>query len=100
MADGIPSGSVTFTSDSESDTGAINSLGYAQISATSLTPGTYTYQASYRGDASFQASTSSTQTLTITKGLTSIALSSGGGAATAVTVISLSANLQTDSLAP
>ncbi|MBB5058052.1 hypothetical protein HDF16_002758 [Granulicella aggregans] len=99
LADGLPTGSVTFTSSGQTQTTPINSLGYAQISISSLAPGTYTYQASYPGDASFQSSTSSTQSLTVTKGLTLFSLPQGGGAVTPVNVFQFNALLQTDSVA-
>ena len=99
LADGIPTGSVTFTSNGQTQAAPINSLGYAQVSIGSLAPGTYTYQASYPGDPSFQASGSSPQTLTVTKGATSFALPQGGGAVTPVSVFQFDALLQTDSAA-
>lgn len=75
IADGIATGSVTFTSkDAPTQSGAINSLGMAQVSISSFPPGTYTYTASYPGDASFEASESTPQTLTITKAPTTLVL--------------------------
>jgi subtilase family serine protease len=99
VADGVATGSVTFTSNGNTQSAAINSLGVAQISASSLAPGTYAYQASYAGDASFAPSTSSTQTLTITKGATSFSLSSSAAAVTPSGQVSLTAFLQTQSIA-
>ena len=99
LADGIPTGSVTFTTNGQTQSAPINSLGYAQLSLSSLAPGSYTYQASYPGDASFQASTSSSQTLTVTKGTTSFSLPQGGGAVTPIGVFQFDALLQTDSAA-
>ena len=99
LADGVPTGSVAFTSGGQTRSAAINSLGYAQLPISSLSPGTYTYQASYPGDASLQASTSSPQTLTITKGATSFSVPQGGGAITPVGGVLLNATLQTDSIA-
>ena len=99
IADGIATGSVTFTSNGTTQSAAINSLGVAQISASSFPPGTYAYQASYAGDASFAPSTSSTQTLTITKGATSFLLSSNAAAVTPPGQVTLTALLQTDSIA-
>jgi hypothetical protein len=99
-ADGIATGSVTFTSsDGKSQSAAINSVGIAQVSASSLLPGTYTYQASYPGDASFAPSTSSSQTLTVTKAPTSFQLQSSAAAVTPVGQVTLTAILQTDSIA-
>jgi hypothetical protein len=98
ITDGIPTGSVTFTTNGTTQTAAINSLGYAQIPVTSLSPGTYTYQASYPGDASLLASSSSAQTLTITKGTTSFTMQSGGGAVSPTGDVSPVAILQTDSV--
>jgi len=100
VADGIATGSVTFTSsDGKSQSAAINSVGIAQLSASSLLPGTYTYQASYPGDASFAPSTSTTQILTITKAPTSFQLQSSASAVTPVGQLTVSAILQTDSIA-
>jgi hypothetical protein len=99
LADGLPTGNVTFTSNGRTQIAPIDSLGYAQISISSLAPGIYTYQASYPGDASLQASTSSAQTLTITRGLTSFSLPQGGGAVTPVSAFQFNALLQTDSVA-
>ena len=99
LADGLPTGNVTFTTSGGTQAAPINSLGYAQISISSLAPGSYSYQASYPGDASFQASASSSQTLTVTKGATSFLLPQGGGAVTAVGVFQFTALLQTNSVA-
>jgi hypothetical protein len=100
LADGIATGSVTFTSKGhKSESGAINSLGIAQISISSLPPGSYTYQASYPGDASFQASTSTQQTLTVTKAPTSFQLQSSASAVNPTGQVNLTAILQTDSIA-
>ncbi len=99
-ADGIATGSVTFTSSNGSQSSAvINSLGIAQLSVNSLPPGTYTYQASYPGDASFAPSTSSPQTLTITKAPTSFQLQPSATALTPTGQLNLTAILQTDSTA-
>jgi hypothetical protein len=99
IADGVATGSVTFTSNGKTQSAAINSLGVAQISASSFPPGSYAYQASYPGDASFAPSTSSTQTLTITKAPTSFALSSSANAVSPTGQVSLTAYLLTDSIA-
>lgn len=99
LVDGFPTGSVTFTSNGTTQTAAINSLGYAQLPIQSLAPGTYSYQASYPGDASLQASTSSAQSITVTKGVTSFTLQTSGAAASAVDQVFLTAILQTHSIA-
>ena len=99
LADGIPTGSVTFTSNGTTQSAAINSLGVAQLPASSFAPGSYTYQASYAGDASFAASTSTPQTLTITKAPTSFTLQPTVIALTPVGQVFLTAILQTDSIA-
>ncbi|WP_263373588.1 protease pro-enzyme activation domain-containing protein [Granulicella aggregans] len=98
--DGVATGSVAFSSNGTTLSAAINSLGVAQISATSFSPGTYTYQASYAGDASFAPSKSAPQTLTITKGITSFTVSPNAITATPVDPpLTLIALLQTDSIA-
>ncbi|MBB6143529.1 hypothetical protein HNQ77_001478 [Silvibacterium bohemicum] len=99
IPDGVATGSVTFTSNGTTQSAAINSLGIAQISASSFPPGTYAYQASYPGDASFAPSTSSTQTLTITKGTTTFVVQSNGAAVNPVGQVNLTAVLETDSVA-
>lgn len=99
-ADGIATGSVTFTSsDGKTQSAAINSVGMAQLSISSFLPGSYTYQASYAGDASFAPSVSTSQTLTITKGATSFLLQSSAAAVNPVDQLTLSAILQTNSIA-
>lgn len=98
--DGLATGSVTFTSNAgTTQTAAINSVGIAQLSITSLAPGTYTYQASYPGDASFAPSSSTKQTLTVTKGNTSFLLQSSATAVNPIGTVTLTAILQTDSIA-
>ena len=99
QADGIATGSVTFTSSGKTQSAAINSVGLAQLSINSLAPGTYTYQASYPGDASFAPSASTSQTLTVTRGATSFQLQSNAAAVTPVGQVTLTAILQTDSIA-
>lgn len=100
VADGIATGSVTFTAvGGQAQSAAVNSIGIAQLSISSLPPGTYTYQASYAGDASFNPSTSNPQTLTVTKGSTSFLLQTNAAAVTPVGQLSLEAILETDSIA-
>ena len=100
VADGIATGSVTFTSgNGKTESAAINSLGIAQLAASSFLPGTYTYRASYAGDASFASSVSTTQTLTITKGSTSFQLQSSAAAVNPTGQVTLTAVLQTTSIA-
>ena len=98
--DGLATGSVTFTSsDGKTQSAAINSVGIAQLSINALAPGTYTYQASYAGDASFGPSSSTSQTLTVTKGSTSLQLQSSASAVSPTGQLTLQALLQTDSVA-
>ena len=99
ITDGVATGSVTFTSNGTTQSAAINSLGVAQISASSFPPGSYTYQASYPGDASFAPSTSTAQTLTITKAPTSFTLQPNATAVNPVGQLFLTAILQTKSIA-
>jgi hypothetical protein len=99
LTDGVATGSVTFTSNGTTQSAAINSLGVAQISAKSFPPGSYAYQASYPGDASFAPSTSTTQTLTITKAPTSFTLQPSATAVSPTGQLFLTAILQTDSIA-
>jgi trimeric autotransporter adhesin len=98
--DGLATGNVTFTSsDGKTQSAAINSVGIAQLPIGSLAPGTYTYQASYAGDASFGPSSSTSQTLTVTKGSTSLQLQSSASAVSPTGQLTLQALLQTDSVA-
>lgn len=100
LADGLATGSVTFNSnDGKTQSAAINSVGIAQLSLSTLPPGTYTYQASYAGDASFGPSTSTSQTLTVTKGSTSLQLQSNASAVTPTDQLTIQALLQSDSVA-
>jgi hypothetical protein len=99
LADGLATGKVTFTSSNgTTQAAAINSLGFAQLAIASLAPGSYTYQASYAGDLSFGPSNSSSQTLTVTKGTTSLQVESSAGAVSPIGQITLQALLQTDSV--
>ncbi len=98
VPDGVPTGSVTFTSKGTTQSVALDSLGVAQISASSFAPGIYTYQASYPGDSSFAPSTSSMQTLTITKAPTTLTLVSDATIVGPNWLVDLTATLQTDSI--
>ncbi|WP_263359885.1 protease pro-enzyme activation domain-containing protein [Acidicapsa ligni] len=100
LPDGIATGSVNFTSSNGvTQSAAINSLGFAQLSISSLAPGTYTYKASYPGDSSFATSASTSQTLTVTKGTTSFQLQPSATAVSPVGQVTVTAILQTDSIA-
>ncbi len=100
LADGLATGSVTFTgADGKTQSAAINSLGLAQLPASSLAPGTYRYTASYAGDASFKPSTSPAETLTVTQGATAWLLQSSASAVSPVDQLQVSGILTTDSIA-
>ena len=72
---GIPTGTVTITDASASDGGTLtlNSLGFAEIQTTTFSSGSHSFSASYSGDPSFNAS-SSTSPVAFT-----ITGSTGGG---------------------
>jgi hypothetical protein len=67
--DGYATGTATFTIDSTSVTVALNSAGMATWTPPALSIGTHTASASYSGDVSFAAATSTPVTFTVTKGL-------------------------------
>ena len=83
---GAPTGAITLTGSAAgaavNQKLALNNLGYAELDTEYFTLGQYTYTASYPGDASFQASTSSAfafsvvkavPTVTVTPSATSVA---------------------------
>ena len=73
QSDGVATGKVVFTLNSESlGTATINSEGYAEVEP-QLTPGSYVLKAAYSGDASFDPS-SSTYDFAISKAPTVLAL--------------------------
>ena len=70
--DGNATGTATFTVDSIAATVPLNAVGVASWSPPALAIGTHTASATYSGDASFNASSASPVTFSVTKGLTSI----------------------------
>jgi hypothetical protein len=69
--DGIATGQVTLTDNGVAWTTLnLNAKGVAYIQTSALAAGTHVIVASYAGDASFNAGTSSSLTFTITRGLT------------------------------
>ena len=70
--DGNATGSGTFKVDSITATEALNGVGVASWTTPALAVGSHTASASYSGDSSFNASTSSPFTFTVTKGLPSL----------------------------
>jgi hypothetical protein len=67
-ADGIATGSATFTIDGKGETVALNSSGAATWLAPALSVGAHTASAVYSGDTSFKASTSEPISFMVTKG--------------------------------
>ena len=67
--DGFATGTATFTVDSTSATVALNSSGVANWNPPALSVGTHTASASYSGDSSFAAATSTPVTFSVTRGL-------------------------------
>jgi len=72
--DGIATGSIAFTVDSQTASVAINTGNIASWTAPALSVGSHTASASYSGDASFQASTSASKTFSVAKGNPSLNL--------------------------
>ena len=70
--DGFATGTATFTVDSTSATVALNSSGVANWNPPALSIGSHTASASYSGDASFAAVTSTPLTFSVTKGLATL----------------------------
>ncbi len=67
--DGTATGTATFTLDSTSATVALNSAGVAGWTAPALAIGSHTANATYLGDASFNASSATPVTFTVAKGV-------------------------------
>lgn len=66
--DGIATGTATFTVDSTNATVPLDGEGLAEFSPPALSIGSHTVSATYSGDASFDPSTASPITFTVTKG--------------------------------
>jgi hypothetical protein len=66
---GKATGSATFTLDSTTATFPLNAMGVASWTSPNLAVGTHTASATYSGDASFHASTSSPITFSVAKGI-------------------------------
>jgi len=74
--DGIPTGQITLTDNGTAWTTLnLNAQGVAEIQTSALAAGTHVIVASYSGDASFNAASSSSFTITITKGVPQILIS-------------------------
>ena len=96
---GPATGSVTLLNNgTTSGTQVLNSQGVAAFPLYNLTPGTYAFGASYGGDASYGASsTTANQTLTISKGATQLAISASSSSIPASGTTTISVELGTDS---
>ena len=74
--DGIPTGQVTLTDNGTAWTTLnLDAKGVAEIQTSALGAGTHVIVASYSGDASFKEASSSSLTITITKGVPQISIS-------------------------
>lgn len=70
--DGLATGSATFTMDSTTATVALNGVGVASWTPPALQPGSHSASATYSGDASFDASSATAVTFSVTPGTPSI----------------------------
>jgi subtilase family serine protease len=115
QTDGNATGTATFTVDSTTGTVALNSAGVASWTAPALAPGTHVASATYSGDLSFNASSATPVTFSVTKGLVEINdsidapfssagpwlyVNPGGSLTTTVTVAPLFSTLATGMSAP
>jgi subtilase family serine protease len=75
-AGGTPTGVVTFLNGSTTLGTGVLSNGMATFSIATLVPASYSVTASYGGDATFQSSTSSAQSLTVSQSGAGVALTS------------------------
>ncbi len=93
---GAATGTVTFSNNSTAiGTQTLDSQGVATFPLYTLVPGTYSFSANYSGDASYNASATTTPLpLTITKGPTTLAVHTGTVSGTSRT---LTVELDTDS---
>ncbi len=76
----------------------LNSAGVAAFPLYALTPGTYSFSGKYSGDASYNASTSGTVNLTITRGPTQLTVTPQATTIAASGSTSVSVTLLTDSV--
>ena len=75
----------------------LNSSGYTEAQNDAITPGQYSFSASYGGDASFLASTAAAAGLTVTRAATSAAVSTNAATVSAGGVVTLSAVISSGS---
>jgi hypothetical protein len=94
--DGIATGTVTF-SGSLSKTEKINSEGFAEVGAYTLSPAAATVTAAYSGDASFNASSGSVA-FTIVPGPTTTTTAADSSSVTPTGTLGLSVSITTDSI--
>jgi hypothetical protein len=71
-SDGVASGAIAFTLDGATTNVPLNVGGIASWGTPALSVGTHTASASYSGDASFNASSAQSQTLTVTQGAVNV----------------------------
>jgi hypothetical protein len=69
QTDGNPTGTATFTLDSTTETVALNANGTASWAPPELSLGSHTVSATYSGDSSFNASSASSVTVSVGKGI-------------------------------
>ncbi len=96
---GVATGSVTLLNNGTAvTTGALNSQGVFAYPLYNLAPGSYSFTASYAGDASYNASsTTAAVPLTISKGPTIISLKAGSTSIAASGSTTVAVELDTDS---
>jgi len=78
MTDGNATGTATFTLDSTTATVPLNGVGVASWTPPALAIGSHTASATYSGDASFNASSATPITFSVTKGFPAIRTSPSG----------------------
>ena len=95
---GVATGNVQLT-DNGSILGAgvsrLNSSGYTEFQTNAFTPGSHNFAASYTGDASFNASSASGASLTITQAATTTSLTAAPSPVSQANTVTLSATVAT-----
>jgi sugar lactone lactonase YvrE len=98
---GTPTGSVTFTDGSSNiGQGALNAQGVASFSTSTLSVGAHTLTATYGGDGSYNASTSTSLLHTIVLAPTTTALTSSANPSTLGVSVSFTATVSSSSPSP
>ena len=97
---GNPTGTVSFFFNSVPGAGATLVNGSASLTASALTPGSYSITAYYRGDSNFSASTSSAVTQIVNKTSTSTALAVSPNPSTFGQAVTITATVTSNTAVP